>query len=46
MEMFNAFNHASFGPPGRSLATPATFGLITSQATLPRNIQFGLKFFF
>jgi hypothetical protein len=45
-EFFNAFNHASFGPPGRTLATPSTFGLITSQTTPPRNIQFGLKFYF
>jgi hypothetical protein len=45
-EFFNLFNHASFGPPGRTLATPATFGLITTQTTSPRNIQFGLKFFF
>jgi hypothetical protein len=45
-ELFNAFNHASFGPPGRSLATPATFGVITTQTTPARNIQFGLKLFF
>ncbi len=45
-EFFNLLNHASFGPPGRSLATPATFGLITTQTTPPRNIQFGLKFYF
>jgi Carboxypeptidase regulatory-like domain/TonB-dependent Receptor Plug Domain len=45
-EFFNLFNHASFGPPGRSLATPATFGLITTQTTSPRNIQFGLKLSF
>jgi hypothetical protein len=45
-EMFNIFNHASFGPPGRTLTAPASFGLITTQTTLPRQIQFGLKFFF
>jgi hypothetical protein len=45
-EMFNIFNHPSFGPPGRSLTTPSTFGLITSQTTLPRQIQFGLKLYF
>ncbi len=45
-ELFNAFNHPSFGPPGRTLATPATFGLITSQTTPSRNIQFALKLFF
>jgi hypothetical protein len=46
MEMFNALNHPSFGPPARSLTSPATFGQITLQTTLPRNIQFGLKFNF
>ena len=45
-ELFNVFNHASFGPPGRSLASIGTFGLITTQTTLPRQIQFGLKFIF
>jgi outer membrane receptor protein involved in Fe transport len=45
-EFFNLFNHASFGPPGRSLATPATFGQITTQTTGPRNIEFALKFYF
>jgi hypothetical protein len=45
-EFFNLLNHASFGPPGRTLATPATFGLITTQTTAPRNIQFALKFYF
>jgi hypothetical protein len=45
-EFFNLMNHPSFGPPQRSLATPATFGMITTQATPPRNIQFGLKLFF
>jgi hypothetical protein len=46
VEFFNLFNHASFGPPGRSLATPATFGQITTQTTPARNIEFGLKFYF
>ncbi len=45
-EFFNVMNHASFGPPGRSLATPSTFGRITTQTTASRNIQFGMKFFF
>jgi hypothetical protein len=45
-EFFNAMNHASFGPPGRSISTPSTFGLITTQATPPRSIEFGLKLFF
>lgn len=45
-EFFNVFNHASFGPPGRATTSPATFGQITSQTTLPRNIQFALKVYF
>jgi outer membrane receptor protein involved in Fe transport len=46
VEFFNLFNHASFGPPGRTLATPSTFGVITTQTTPSRNIQFGLKLMF
>ena len=45
-EFFNAFNHVSFGPPGRDITTVGTFGQITSQVTVPRNIQFGLKYTF
>jgi hypothetical protein len=46
MEMFNAFNHASWGPPGRDITNPAAFGQITGQVQNPRNIQFGLKYYF
>ena len=46
VEFFNAANHVSFGPPGRDITTPSTFGQITSQVTSPRNIQFGLKYHF
>ncbi len=28
-EFFNLLNHVSFGPPGRDITTPASFGLIT-----------------
>ena len=45
-EAFNAFNHVSFAPPGRSISAPATFGFITGQITSPRNIEFALKFYF
>lgn len=45
-EFFNIFNHVSFGPPGRDITTAGTFGQITSQVTVPRNIQFGLKYSF
>jgi hypothetical protein len=46
MEMFNALNHASWGPPSRDITSPATFGQITSQLQNSRNIQFGLKYYF
>jgi len=46
MEMFNAFNHASWGAPGRDIGNPGAFGQITGQVQNPRNIQMGLKYFF
>jgi hypothetical protein len=45
-EFFNLLNHVSFGPPGRDISSPAAFGQIVTQITLPRNIQFGLKYYF
>ncbi|HWQ52188.1 MAG TPA: TonB-dependent receptor [Bryobacteraceae bacterium] len=45
-EFYNLLNHTSFGPPARATTSPGTFGQITSQTTPPRNIEFGLKFFF
>jgi hypothetical protein len=44
-EWFNAFNHANPANPGASLATPSTFGKITSFSTA-RVILFGLKLAF
>jgi hypothetical protein len=46
VEFFNAFNHVSWGPPGRDVTAVGTFGQITSQVTPPRNVQFGLKYHF
>ena len=46
MEMFNAFNHASWGAPGRDITNPGAFGQITGQVQNPRNIQMGLKYYF
>jgi hypothetical protein len=45
-EFFNAFNLVNFGPPGRNISSPGTFGAITSQVNSPRNIQFTAKFLF
>ena len=45
-EFFNALNHVSFAPPGANLTNVAAFGTIGAQVQSPRNIQFGLKYFF
>jgi len=45
-EAFNAFNHPNWAPPGVSLATPSTFGIITGTVNAPRVIQLALKFYF
>ena len=45
-EFFNLPNSVSFGPPGRNISSPTTFGQITSQINNPRNLQFALKYFF
>ena len=41
-EFLNAFNTPRFGSPNTSV-TSSSFGVITSQANAPRQIQFGLK---
>jgi hypothetical protein len=49
-EFFNAFNRANFGLPNTTVfssgAISASAGLITTLATNPRQIQFGLKLIF
>ncbi len=42
---YNAFNHPNFGNPSNTLTSP-TFGSITSTASDPRVIEFGLKILF
>ena len=42
VEALNAFNTPRFGGPNTSV-TSTTFGVITSQANSPRQLQFGLK---
>ena len=44
-EAFNVFNRVQFGSPNTSV-TSTSFGVITSQANTPRDIQFGLKVLF
>jgi hypothetical protein len=43
-EVFNLLNHANLAPPVGNLSS-ASFGKVQSAAD-PREIQFGLKFFF
>ena len=43
-EMFNVWNHPSFGNPNASVDN-ALFGRTTSTVTDPRDIQAGLKFY-
>ncbi len=45
-EFFNLTNTPSFSPPGRSISSPNTFGLITGTVSAPRNMEFALKFQF
>jgi hypothetical protein len=45
-EIYNLPNSTMFNPPVRTINTPATFGVISSQANNPRNIQLGLKYIF
>jgi len=45
VELLNAFNTPRFGGPNTSV-TSSSFGVITSQANTPRQIQFGLKLLF
>jgi len=46
VEAFNALNHPSFGPPGRDLNAPGSFGVITNTISSPRVIELALKFYF
>ena len=49
-EFFNVFNRSNFGPPNTTVfsgtAVSPSAGLITTTATSPRQIQFGLKLIF
>ncbi len=39
----NIFNHNVFANPGFSLATPASFGVVTAQGSAPRSIEMGVR---
>jgi hypothetical protein len=49
-EIFNALNHTNLGPPNATVFSGTSFnasaGLISTLATTPRQIQFGLKLVF
>lgn len=45
-EFFNAFNRVQFNPPNTSCCGGASFGQVTGQYNLPRNIQFALRLSF
>ena len=42
IEAFNALNRVQFGSPNTSV-TSSSFGVVTSQANTPRQLQFGFK---
>jgi len=44
-EALNAFNTPRFSGPNTSV-TSSSFGVVSSQANAPRQIQFGLKVLF
>jgi hypothetical protein len=44
LESFNALNHPQFSAPNTTVGSP-TFGKITSQANLPREVQMALKLY-
>jgi hypothetical protein len=43
-EFFNVFNRVEFGLPDSNFGD-STFGVISTQTNIPRQIQFGLKFY-
>jgi hypothetical protein len=45
-EFFNLFNHANFANPGSSLASPSSFGVVSSTVSAPRIIQLALRIHF
>ncbi len=46
VEAFNVLNHPSFGPPGRDISVPGTFGVIRNTVSSPRVVELALKFAF
>ncbi len=44
-ELFNCLNRTQFAAPGSSFGS-GTFGVVSAQANIPRQIQLGLKVLF
>ena len=44
-EFFNVANHVRFGYPGLAFGN-ATFGVVSTQQNIPRQVQVALKFLF
>ncbi len=42
-EIVNVFNSLQYGNPSLNMASPASFGVITSQANSPRQVQLGFR---
>ncbi len=42
-ELFNLFNHPNFANPGSNVATPQSFGVISSTVSSPRILQLALR---
>ena len=45
-DFFNVANHVNFGPPGATVSSTASFGVITTQIGSARVIQMVLKYYF
>ncbi len=45
-QFVNVLNHFQPANPGLSIDNPGSFGVITSQANAPRQMEFGLRLFF
>jgi hypothetical protein len=45
-EFLNMFNHPQFSFPGQTFGVASTFGVVSSQANLPRLVQLALRFTF
>jgi hypothetical protein len=45
-QFLNMLNHFQAGTPSLNIDSPTTFGVVTSQANTPRQMEFGLRFHF